>query len=259
MFKVKDIKNTTTIIIKFIENYSNIIDFYIGQADNPKRRLKEHYKTKKFIQMIVLYFHDNKTIDYLEKTIINYFYNNHNNMNYQNYSDYNVDKKEIFRLDTEKNDYLYIAFQSMVEIDKKYEEYYLYIKDNDPNNIICFNDELNICKDKNNKVVSDPFENSIQKINKLIMQNKIKYKNMYIGKCDNYQNIKHKHYINDGVSLNSIKRIYKCNNIDIINNLRYELTKYYKNQFNIILSNPPNFYNKLFHGGSNNCIYVYFK
>ena len=63
--------NLITSLINIIDNYTKY-DFYIGQTNNPKQRLKQHKQSKNFNFMIVIYKSSKEIIDILEYSLINF-------------------------------------------------------------------------------------------------------------------------------------------------------------------------------------------
>lgn len=74
------INNICNQLIEVINTFSDHI-FYIGQTDDLQRRLKEHYKDKRSVQIIGLYQNNKSVIEYIEQYLINTFYTNFNCMN----------------------------------------------------------------------------------------------------------------------------------------------------------------------------------
>lgn len=265
-------------LISYVDLYKKG-DFYIGQTNNPPYRLKTHYNDKKFIFMIVLYCDSKENIDYLEHNLINYYCKYETCLNIQTYN-------ETKQIDNNNpNYYLYLASPVIVTIDDFYLKFPNEIKDlkfhnppfkysnqllfidtfinNDTKIKVCIknnnNEKIKITKQENN-IKKKPEDITVDKINKLISQNKHNFKFMHIGKCDNYQKIKQK-YICSGIKANKIKQIYKCNQCDIIENLYKYLKKYYQNNNNISLKKSSLFSSLiLMLKTKKNCnnIYIYF-
>jgi len=106
---IKNIKS----FISFIE--SKNLYYYIGQTNEPDRRLKEHYKTKGFKELFVLVKHSKETIDYLEHYIISLYFDNKYCLNTQNYS--KIIKDDICFKPYKSNDFfVYVSLKDQIDI-----------------------------------------------------------------------------------------------------------------------------------------------
>lgn len=280
-------------IINIINNYTNYL-FYIGQTDNPERRLREHYKHKKVVLLIPLYKDNKSVIDVYEQQLIKEFSNNENNMNLminnipKSMNNENNNDNEDNKM---KNQYVYIAFKDynvLNDLDEDLKEKVLILYKSSNKNIIInyekyimnINNNKEINEDNNEKdkkenkkeikqqikqqIISEKeyqqiLEYCINKIKSYLNQKTGKYNYFHIGKCKNY-NERKKQLISKGIDINNIKQIKKClKNNKIINKLKYELCENYKNKNDIILDNKNNFFSKLFKYWNNNYIlYIYF-
>lgn len=272
------------IVLNKINNYIKIYektDYYIGQTNDPVYRLKSHYKEKKFIFMIILYNDNKDNIDYLEHELINVNYKNETCLNIQTYNTQSINKQinnKINNNDTDKLHYLYILFPAIITIDDiyfnypidivtlkfnvspyKYNNQYMFILNT--TNILVKNNKgvtLNNYKKHKKHINRDPERICIDKIDKLIQQNKYKFTYFYIGRCGNYQQKKHK-LICSGILTNKIKQIYKSNDNKNIIELTNRLKKIYKH--NIVIIKKESFFKPFFDFFSkknDNNIYIYF-
>lgn len=142
-------------IVKNIQSFISFIEsknlyYYIGQTNEPDRRLKEHNKTKGFKEMFVLVKHSKETIDYLEHYIISLYFDNKYCLNTQNYS--NIKKDNICFKPYKSNDfYVYVSLKEQIDlknINKNISLINVYSIINKNNNISVIS-ILNNDKDKN--------------------------------------------------------------------------------------------------------------
>lgn len=276
-------------IINIINNYTNYL-FYIGQTDNPERRLREHFKHKKVVLLIPLYKDNKSVIDVYEQQLIKEFSNNENNMNLmvnnipKSMNNENNNDNEDNEM---KNQYVYIAFKDynvLNDLDEDLKEKVLILYKSSNKNII-INYEKYIMNINNNKEINednnekDKKENKkeikqqiinekeyqeileicINKINPYLNQKIGKFQYFHIGKCKNY-NERKKQLISKGIDNNNIKQIKKClKNDKIINKLKYDLCENYKNKSDIKLDNKNGLFSNLLKNWSvNNILYIYF-
>lgn len=279
-------------IINIINNYTNYL-FYIGQTDNPERRLREHFKHKKVVLLIPLYKDNKSVIDVYEQQLIKEFSNNKNNMNLMvnnipksmnNENNNNNNNNEDNEM---KNQYVYIAFKDynvLNDLDEDLKEKVLILYKSSNKNIIInyekyimnINNNKEINKDNNKKnkkenkkeikqqIINEKeyqeiLETCINKINPYLNQKIGKFQYFHIGKCKNYNERKNQ-LISKGFDNNNIKQIKKClKNDKVINSLKYDLCENYKNKSDIKLDNKNGLFSNLFKNWNNNYIlYIYF-
>jgi hypothetical protein len=205
-----------------------IYQFYIGQTVNPKIRLKQHFKSKNFKLMIVLFKSDSETIDFLEHYLINKFKNNQNNMNNQIYENNEKDLAnlsdlsnidELFPDENEINpeniDYLYISFPILIDKIDKNLDYFDILTITNNNKVISQKNYK--YKIKSNKIKKTPFTICKDKINTLLKQYSFKYSKCYIKSSKNYQIRKLKILKHNKDYL--IKQIYRNNDYELIHEL----------------------------------------
>lgn len=137
-------------LINIINKFTSHI-FYIGQTDDLKRRLKEHYRDKRSIQIIGLYKNNKSIIDYIEQYLINTYHRNFNCMNklvsttYKKLNNFNIDNNNLNDIIIQKNNiypnidnvfnnqWVYILFKTRIDINDDnyklntlyYENYYI--------------------------------------------------------------------------------------------------------------------------------------
>ena len=270
-------------IINIINNYTNYL-FYIGQTDNPQRRLKEHYKQKNVIILIPLYKDNKSVIDAYEQQLIKEFSSNKNNMNLMIN---NIPKKvnNINNNDNNiKNQYIYIAFKdykildiltddlknkSLIIYNKlnkntiiTYEELIIKnidLSNNNDNNKIDKQKKEIIKKEYSEKEYNNILNECINIITRYLNQKTGKYKYFHIGKCKNYKEKKNKLQCK-GIESNNIKQIKKClKNDKLVNQLKYDLCKNYQHKSDIILDNKNGLLSNILKNiNNNNIIYIYF-
>lgn len=267
-------------LIKLINNYTNFL-FYIGQTDNPKRRLKEHFNNKNILILIPLYKDTKTIIDTYEQQLIKHFSSNKNNMNLLiNNIPKNILTNDIINNDL-KNQFIYIAFKDYDVLNiliNELKNNALIIYKTNKNNIINYqqfislnnkdfqniNEKIKEKKEFKQKEFTEEEYNNIynyciNKIDVYLNQKVGKFKYFHIGKCKNYNEKKNKLLVK-GISSNNIKQIKKCQiNDKLINKLKFDLCENYKNKTNIILDNKNNIFSNLFKNIVNNhIIYIYF-
>ena len=109
------IVNNIKSFISFLE--SKNLYYYIGQTNEPDRRLKEHNKTKNFKEMFVLVKHSKETIDYLEHYIISLYFDNKYCLNTQNYS--KIKKNDICFKPYKSNDFfVYVSIKQEIDLNE---------------------------------------------------------------------------------------------------------------------------------------------
>ena len=175
--------NLINSLIETIDKYTNY-DFYIGQTNNPRERLRQHKQSKNFNFMIVIYKSSKEIIDILEYSLINKYKSYANNMNNQSYDnnlkvqiDNSIQIPDIN--DIEELHYLYIAFPFVIKVLTDYIDL-LNVKV-DENNKIKITSILNYSKKKSNvKTVKTPREICENKIKTLVSQYHYKYRFMKI-------------------------------------------------------------------------------
>lgn len=214
--------NLINSLIETIDKYTNY-DFYIGQTNNPRERLRQHKQSKNFNFMIVIYKSSKEIIDILEYSLINKYKSYANNMNNQSYDnnlkvqiDNSIQIPDIN--DIEELHYLYIAFPFVIKVLTDYIDL-LNVKV-DENNKIKITSILNYSKKKSNvKTVKTPREICENKIKTLVSQYHYKYRFMKIRSTNKdfktFKAIKeNKNYM--------IKMIYKNSDSKLINELKKE-------------------------------------
>lgn len=211
--------NLINSLINIIDNYTKY-DFYIGQTNNPKQRLKQHKQSKNFNFMIVIYKSSKEIIDILEYSLINKYRSYANNMNNQTYENNTktIINSNVVIPDVNKIDeihYLYIAFPYVIKVVSEYIDV-LNIKV-DANNRIKIISTINYTKKKT--TVKTPREICENKIRTLISQYHFNYRFMKIRSTNKeFKTFKafkeNKNYM--------IKMIYKNSNTKLINELKKE-------------------------------------
>lgn len=220
-------------------------NFYIGQTNNPKIRIKQHYKSKNFLSMIVIYESSKEIINILEYTTINIFKDFKTNLNNQiytnnNYSSVkggniyfksNINIPNVETLNDEDKQYLYIAFPYIAKVqDFKYFDYLTVSKTvSKSNKKIMVYSNLTY-KTKIKKIKLTPMEICNNKIKTLTKQYQYKYKNIKIRSTKDYKLIKLKMYQKHKERL--IKFIYRNSNIQLIKDLKKQLQKQQYLNFN---------------------------
>ena len=211
--------NLINSLINIIDNYTKY-DFYIGQTNNPKQRLKQHKQSKNFNFMIVIYKSSKEIIDILEYSLINKYRSYANNMNNQTYEnntkiliDPNIVIPDVNKID--EIHYLYIAFPFVVKVVSQYIDI-LNIKV-DGNNRFKVISTINYTKKKT--TTKTPREICEDKIKTLISQYHFNYRFMKIRSTNKeFKTFKafkeNKNYM--------IKMIYKNSNTKLINELKKE-------------------------------------
>lgn len=211
--------NLINSLINNIDNYTKY-DFYIGQTNNPKQRLKQHKQSKNFNFMIVIYKSSKEIIDILEYSLINKYKsyaNNMNNQTYENNTKVVIDSSIIIPniKDIDEIHYLYIAFPFVVKVVSNYIDI-LNVKV-DVNNRIKVNSNIKYTKKK--ITAKSPREICENKIRTLISQYHFNYRFMKIRSTNKeFKTFKafkeNKNYM--------IKMIYKNSNTRLINELKKE-------------------------------------
>lgn len=220
-----------------ITNLSDIInhytsyDFYIGQTNNPKTRLKQHNESKNFLFMIVIYESSKDIIDILEYSLINKYKTFDTNMNNQIYPDNEkleyITKIQIPDINTVKDKhYLYLAFPFSVDIITDYIDVLTVIPNK--NGKIKILSSLHYATiNKENKTSEEICET---RINDLINQYRYKYRKMKIRTTKgNFKLFKIKEENKDNI----VKMIYKNSNIDLIKQLNKQFND---KDYNIIFN-----------------------
>lgn len=233
--------NLINSLINNIDNYTKY-DFYIGQTNNPRQRLKQHKQSKNFNFMIVIYKSSKEIIDILEYSLINKYKSYANNMNNQTYENNtktiinpNVVIPDVNKI--EEIHYLYIAFPFVVKVVSDYIDI-LNVKV-DVNNRIKVNSNIKYTKKKT--IAKSPREICENKIRTLISQYHFNYRYMKIRSTNKeFKTFKafkeNKNYM--------IKMIYKNSNTRLIN----ELKKEFQNAvYNDIINIKENKIKSLFH------------
>ena len=173
--------NLINSLINIIDNYTKY-DFYIGQTNNPKQRLKQHKQSKNFNFMIVIYKSSKEIIDILEYSLINKYRSYANNMNNQTYENNTktIINSNVVIPDVNKIDeihYLYITFPYVIKVVSEYIDV-LNIKV-DANNRIKIISTINYTKKKT--TAKTPREICENKIRTLISQYHFNYRFMKIS------------------------------------------------------------------------------
>lgn len=233
--------NLINSLINNIDNYTKY-DFYIGQTNNPRQRLKQHKQSKNFNFMIVIYKSSKEIIDILEYSLINKYKSYANNINNQTYENNtktiinpNVVIPDVNKI--EEIHYLYIAFPFVVKVVSDYIDI-LNVKV-DANNRIKVNSNIKYTKKK--IIAKSPREICGNKIRTLISQYHFNYRYMKIRSTNKeFKTFKafkeNKNYM--------IKMIYKNSNTRLIN----ELKKEFQNAvYNDIINIKENKIKSLFH------------
>lgn len=272
---------TETVYYNLIETINPFVKqiFYIGQTDNPTRRLKEHYASKNTIQLIKLYKSNKSQIDILEQRLIQYFSKYEKNMNVMKSNKYKIlqssDKHKSDDPDGEQ--YLYLGLKTYNEqLNKQLLANSIFVVklDNANINIVdydtfkqCSKDKIisnslsNQIKDKSSS--SDNydviFQKCIDKINPILLQNINVKKYFIIERCEDYKKTRIE-LMKNGISEKCIKLIKRnTKDKDLINKLKYNLCKYYGNRNDIQLGNKNNLLNYMFKNvGENANIFIYF-
>lgn len=231
-------------IIKELTDIINLYtfdNFYIGQTNNPKVRIKQHYKSKNFLSMIVVYESSKEIINILEYTTINIFKDFKTNLNNQIYTDNNyssikgeniyfksdIDIPDVEMLNDEDKQYLYIAFPYIAKVqDFKYIDYLTVSKSNKK---ITVYSNLTY-KSKTKKIKLSPGEICNNKIKTLAKQYQNKYKNIKIRSTKDYNLTKLKMYQKHKDRL--IKFIYRNSDVHLIKDLKKQLQKQQYLNFN---------------------------
>lgn len=211
---------------KLLLNLENIVqhytqnEFYIGQTNNPKIRLKQHYNSKKFLFMLVIYENTKEIIDIVEYSLINKFQDYETNMNNQVYP--NNDKlKDLKNIVIPKTEYMqpkdkhfiYIAFPFNVVINTSFIDILTVDIKKDGKIKISSSLSYTINK-KENKSPTEICEN---KINTLISQYHFKYSKIKIRTTkENFKIFKANNETKDCL----IKMVYKNSDTDLIKTLK---------------------------------------
>lgn len=250
-------------IVKIINPFIEEHIFYIGQTDDPMRRITEHYKSKKVMMLIPLCKSNKSVIDSYEQKLIKEYCKHKNNMNLMVKINPKESNDNVVMNDdngTNNDQYVYIAFKEILELDNEELIKDALVIKKVSNRIkvfkYCEKDE-EVQTNKQTITYDDQLKQCIEKINPYILQNCKKYQFMHIGKCDDY-NSKKCMLNNKGITnIKMIKKLLKNN--EHINQLKIDLCKYYENNEHIKLGNKNTFLSKIFKGKeSNNTIYVYF-
>lgn len=236
-----------------IVNHYTKNDFYIGQTNNPKSRLKQHNESKNYLFMIVIYESSKDIIDILEYSLINKFKTLETNMNNQIYPDNEkldyISKIQIPDINTVKDKhYLYLAFPFSVDITTDYIDVLTVISNkNGKNKILSSLQYATI--NKENKTPEDICET---RINDLICQYRFKYRKMKIRTTKgNFKLFKIKEESKDNI----IKMIYKNSNSDLIKQLN---TQFNDKEYNNITNDKMGLLRKIKNNISNHDI-IYIK
>ena len=160
--KEEDIINNIKSFISFIEN--NNLYYYIGQTNEPDRRLKEHNKSKGFKELFVLIKHSKETIDYLEHYIISLYFDNKYCLNTQNYSKI-IKNEQCFKPYKGNDFYIYVSLKEQIDIkniNKNISLINIYSIINKNNNIsvISLLNDLSTLSKSTSSLSSYTFENS---------------------------------------------------------------------------------------------------
>ena len=210
-------------LIEIIDLYTNK-DFYIGQTNNPKIRIRQHKGSKEFKFMIVLYESSKEIIDILEYSLINKFKSYKNNMNNQTYEKnkktFNIQTVEI--PDIKKINelhYLYIAFPYLIK--PLNHEFIDTLEIKNMNDKIKVISSMNKCyvRRKKSEIKKTPREICDSRIKKLISQYHFKYKFIKIRATEkNFKTFKelkeNKNYM--------VKMIYSNSDPKLIKDLKKE-------------------------------------
>lgn len=233
--------NLINSLINIIDNYTKY-DFYIGQTNNPKQRLKQHKQSKNFNFMIVIYKSSKEIIDILEYSLINKYKSYANNMNNQTYENNTktIINPNVIIPDVNKIEdvhYLYIAFPFVVKVVSQYIDI-LNIKVDD-NNRIKVNSTINYTKKKT--TAKTPRVICEDKIKTLISQYHFNYRFMKIRSTNKeFKTFKafkeNKNYM--------IKMIYKNSDTKLINELKKE---FQNTEYSGIINLKENKIKSLFH------------
>lgn len=233
--------NLINSLIETIDKYTNY-DFYIGQTNNPKQRLKQHKQSKNFNFMIVIYKSSKEIIDILEYSLINKYKSYANNMNNQTYENNTktIINPNVIIPDVNKIEdvhYLYIAFPFVVKVVSQYIDI-LNIKVDDTNRIKV-NSTINYTKKKT--TAKTPRVICEDKIKTLISQYHFNYRFMKIRSTNKeFKTFKafkeNKNYM--------IKMIYKNSNTKLINELKKE---FQNTEYSGIINLKENKIKSLFH------------
>ena len=216
-------------LIEIINFYTNK-DFYIGQTNNPRVRIKQHNGSKEFKFMIVLYESSKEIIDILEYSLINKFKTYKNNMNNQTYEKnkktFNIQNVEIPDI-TKINEihYLYIAFPYVIKPSNH--EYIDTLEIKNVNNKIKVISSMNKCyvQKRKSDIKRTPKEICDMKIKKLISQYHYKYKFVKIRATE--KNFKTFKALKENKNC-MIKMIYTNSDTNLIKELKkeYQNTKF---------------------------------
>ena len=233
--------NLINSLINIIDNYTKY-DFYIGQTNNPKQRLKQHKQSKNFNFMIVIYKSSKEIIDILEYSLINKYRSYANNMNNQTYENNTktIINSNVVIPDVNKIDeihYLYITFPYVIKVVSEYIDV-LNIKV-DANNRIKIISTINYTKKKT--TAKTPRELCENKIRTLISQYHFNYRFMKIRSTNKeFKTFKafkeNKNYM--------IKMIYKNSDTKLINELKKE---FQNTEYENIINLKENKIKSLFH------------
>lgn len=207
--------NLESIVQQYAQN-----EFYIGQTNNPKIRLKQHYNSKKFLFMIVIYESTKEIIDIVEYSLINKFQDYETNMNNQVYP--NNDKLQNLKsivipkvkdIEDRNKHYVYIAFPFIVEVNGNFiDTLTVEVQENEKIKV-----SSSLSYTINKKENRNPQDICEDKINTLINQYKYNYKYIKIRSTnENFKIFK----ANNETKECLIKMVYKNSNTELIKTLK---------------------------------------
>lgn len=213
--------NLESIVQQYAQN-----EFYIGQTNNPKIRLKQHYNSKKFLFMIVIYESTKEIIDIIEYSLINKFQDYETNMNNQVYPDNDKLKNlksivipKVKDIEDKDKHYVYIAFPFIVEVNGNFidalapiDTLKVEVQENEKIKV-----SSSLSYTINKKENRNPQDICEDKINTLINQYKYKYKYIKIRSTnENFKIFK----ANNETKKCLIKMVYKNSNTELIKSLK---------------------------------------